>query len=372
MSTKLSSKFKGLALNEDFNMKMMHDEMQRLRNNRKDVRLKDFLKEAWGDEMTPQRFYRELGIDMKGMTVEKMLQTSELNRWLFPEVFRDAIIRGLEYTPFYSNLVTGEETIESTGLTMPMMDFSQADQSELQLRDVNEGATIPEGEIIAWAEKQVSIKKKARGLKQTYESIMFTPIDLAAIYFEELGTRLGADLDADLVDIAFNGDQADGSEASPVIGAETAGVLAYTDLTRAWVRFRKLGRTSSVILASEEDANTLLNMEQFQNTVPAGAQTPSGIELNMANPLPSSQDIFVHELIPTGKLVMVDRARAFVQLTAMPLLVESERIVSRQLTGDYVSIITGFANVFNDGRMVLDYTTDLTTNPGPQPPQIFS
>lgn len=366
------TKFKGVALNEDFNTEAFHKELQRLRNNRKDVRLKDALQETWGKEMTPARFYRELGIDMQGMTVEKMLQTSELNRWLFPEIFRDAIIQGLEYTPFYSQLITGEETIESTGLTMPMMDFSQADQEEIRLRDVNEGATIPEGEIVAWSEKQVSIKKKARGLKQTYESIMFTPIDLAAIYFQELGTRLGADLDADLIDVAFNGDQADGSESAPVIGAEAAGTLAYSDLTRAWVRFRKLGRTSSVIIASEEDANTLLNMEQFQRTVPAGAQTPSGITLNVANPLPSNQNIWTHELAPTGKLLMVDTARAFVQLTAMPLLVESERIVSRQLTGDYVSIITGFANVFNDGRMVLDYTTSLATNPGPQPPTVFS
>lgn len=367
------SKFKGVALDQNFNMEAFHKEMQRLRNNRKDVRLKDYLRESFGEEMTPQRFYRELGIDMKGMTVEKMLQTSELNRWLFPEVFRDAIIRGLEYSPFYSQIITGEETIESTGLTMPMMDFAaNHERGETELRDVNEGATIPEGEIVTWSEKQVTIKKKARGLKQTYESIMFTPIDLAAIYFEELGTRLGADLDADLIDIGFNGDQADGSEAAPVIGAETAGTLLYSDLTRAWVRFRKLGRTSTVILASEEDANTILNMDAFQRTVPANAQTPSGIEINVSNPLPSQQDIFTHELVPTGKLMMVDAARAFVQLTAMPLLVESERIVSRQLTGDYVSIITGFANVFNDGRMVLDYTTNLTTNPGPQPPQVYS
>lgn len=364
-------KFKGVALDPTFNTQELHKEMQRLRNNRKEVSLKDYVAAEF-DGITPEDFYSRLGVDMNGMTVEKMLQTSELNRWLFPEIFRDAIIRGLEYTPFYGQLIAAEETIESTGLTMPWMDFSTADAAELQLRDVNEGATIPEGDIIAWSEKQVSIKKKARGLKQTYESIMFTPIDLASIYFEELGTRLGADLDADLINIAFNGDQADSSEAAPVMGAATANVLAYTDLTRAWVRFRKLGRTSSVILASEEDANTLLNMEQFQRTVPSGAVTPSGITLNVSNPLPTSQDIFTHELIPTGKLVMVDTARAFVQLTAMPLLVESERIVSRQLTGDYVSIITGFANVFNDGRMVLDYTTTLGTNPGPQPPQVYS
>jgi hypothetical protein len=352
-------------------MEAFHKEMQRLRKNRKDVSLKSFLSETYGDEMTPEKFYRELGIDMRDMTVEKMLNTSEMNRWLFPEIFRDAIRRGIEYTPFHPSLIAAEETINGTGLTMPFMDFTQGiDRDEVRLRDTNEGATITEGEIVTWAEKQVTIKKKARGLKQTYESIMFTPIDLAAIYFEELGTQLGADLDRDLINIALNGDQADGSESAPVIGAAVAGTLAYTDLTRAWIRFQRIGRNSSVMLTSEADAITILNMPEFQRTVFPGAQTPSGITLNVRTPLPSSQDIFVHDSIPTGKIVFVDTARAFIQLTAMPLLIESEKIVSRQIEGEYVSIITGFANVFKDGRLVLDYTSNLVTNPGPNPPSI--
>lgn len=368
------TKFAGVGIESfrehDGTMEAFHKEMQRLRKQRRDVTLKSFLAESYGDDMTPERFYRELGIDLKGMTVEKMLNTSELNRWLFPEIFRDAIRRGLEYTPFYSGLIAAEETISGTGLTMPFMDWTDIDRDEVRLRDTNEGATITEGEIIVWSEKQVTIKKKARGLKQTYESIMFTPIDLAAIFFEELGTTLGADLDRELVDIAINGDQADGSESAPVIGATVAGTLDYTDLARAWIRFRRIGRNSSVMLTSEADAITILNMPEFQRTLPAGGQTPSGINLNVSTPLPTSQDIFVHDAIPTGKIIFVDRARAFVQLTAMPLLIESERIVSRQLEGEYVSIITGFANIFRDGRLVLDYTVSLAAAAGPQPPTI--
>ena len=367
----MATKFSGTALDkETFPMESFHKEMQRLRKNRKDVTFKGFLMESFGEEMTPAAFYRELGIDLKEATVNKMLETSELNRWLFPEIFRDAIRRGIEYTPFHTSLVAAEETINGTGLTMPFMDFTDVDRDEVRLRDTNEGATITEGEIVAWSEKQVTIKKKARGLKQTYESIMFTPIDLAAIFFEELGTQLGADLDRDLIDIALNGDQANGSESAPVIGAAVAGTLAYQDLTRAWIRFRRIGRNSSVMLTGEADAITILNMPEFQKTLPGDGVAPSGVTLRVATPLPTSQDIFVHDAIPAGKIILVDRARAFIQLTAMPLLIESEKIVSRQIEGEYVSIITGFANIFRDGRLVLDYTTNLVTNPGPQPPTI--
>lgn len=372
MGTKFSEvAVKSLSDDGNRGMEQIHKEMQKLRKHRKNVSLKSYLAETWGDEMTPEKFYRELGINVNDLTVDKMLNTSELNRWLFPEIFRDAIIRGLEYTPFYSQLIAAEETVDGTGMTMPFMDFTSGiDREEVRLRDVNEGATITEGEIVTWSEKQVTIHKKARGLKQTYESIMFTPIDLAAIYFQELGTQLGADLDRDLIDIALNGDQANGSEAAPVIGAEVAHTLEYTDLTRAWIRFRRIGRNSSAMLTNEADAITILNLPEFQRTIFPGAQQFSPVTLNIVTPLPTSQDIFVHDAIPDEQIVLVDRARAFIQLTAMPLLIESERIVSRQIEGEYVSIITGFANIFRDGRLVLDYGTTLSTNPGPTPPSV--
>jgi hypothetical protein len=366
----------GVPVNPDLNTKVMHDDMQKLRqragDDGRDITLKSYLSDTWGAEMTPEKFYRELGVDPSRMTVEKMLNTSQLNRWLFPEVVRDAVLQGLSYTPFHGVLTAGEENIPSTGITMPAMDFTSVDMSEVKLRDTNEGATITEGQIITWQEKQVTVKKKARGLMQTYESIMFCPIDLAAIYFEEMGQQLGADLDADLINIAFNGDQADGSQAAPVIGAATAATLTYQDIVRAWIRFARIGRTSSVMLASENDASTILNMAQFQRTVFPGAQTPASMQggpvLNLNTPLPQTQDIYTHPNIPDGKLILVDKRRFAIQLTAMPLLLESEKVVSRQIQGEFASIITGFANLFKNGRLVLDYTTSLTTNPGPTVP----
>jgi hypothetical protein len=366
----------GCAVGPELNTKVMHEDMQTLRkaagDDGRDVTLKSYLQDTWGADMTPELFYKQLGLDISRMSVQKMLNTSELNRWLFPEVVRDAVLQGLTYTPFYGVLTAGEENIPSTGLTMPAMDFTTVDMDEVRLRDTNEGATITEGQIITWSEKQVTVKKKARGLMQTYESIMFCPIDLAAIYFEEMGQQLGADLDSDLINIAFNGDQADGSQAAPVIGAATAGTLTYQDIVRAWIRFARIGRTSTVLLTSENDASTILNLPQFQRTVFPGAMTTAqmqgGPTLNLNVPLPQTQDIYTHPAIPDGKLILIDKRRFAIQLTAMPLLLESEKIVSRQIQGEFASIITGFANLFKNGRMVLDYTTSLATNPGPTVP----
>lgn len=140
------TKFSGVAVNNDFNTEAFHKEMQRLRSKGKDVTLKSYLADSFGADMSPEQFYQAVGIDMTGMTVEKMLNTSELNKWLFPELFRDAIRRGLQYTPFYGTLVAAEETIAGTGITMPAIDFTSVDPNEVRLRDTNEGATITEGD----------------------------------------------------------------------------------------------------------------------------------------------------------------------------------------------------------------------------------
>lgn len=364
----LKKSFSGVGVGSDFNMEAFHRSLQRVRNAGDDITLKSALSEVWGQDMTPETFYKSLNIDLKSMTVEKLLTTNDLTRWVFPEIFRDAIRLGLEYTPFHKQLIVGEETITGTGLTMPKITPIPADN--VRLRDTAEGATITEGELIVWEEKQVTIKKKARGLKQTYESIAFTPINLARVFFEELGQRLGSDLDKDFLDVLINGDQDDNSEASPVMGAATANTLTFMDLVRVWVRFKRIFRTSTAMLMNEADAITVLSMDEFnqsragggQGTAFAGQTAPN---LQVQSPLPTSQDIFIHDGVPAKKIIFVDRGRAVVQLTALPLLVESERIVSRQLQGEYVSIMTGFANVFKDGRIILDYSTNLGTNPGP-------
>jgi hypothetical protein len=348
-----------VVITKETDSKALHFQMQALREGGQDITLREYLPKVFKEEITPEQYYAKLGVNLKEMTIEKLLATDNASRWLFPEIFRDAIRKGLAYAPFYSKLVTGEETIANTGLTMPWFDVSEA-----ALKDVNEGADITTG-TMAWKSKQVTIKKRARGLMQTYESIMFTPIKLASIYFEDLGIQLGAELDADLVNIAINGDQGDGSEAAIVMGVTTPGTLAYSDIVRSWVRQNRMNRPSRAMLANEETVVAVLNMAAFQ--MPVKALGAPLVELNLQSALPANQDLYVHSDVPDDQIVLIDTTKAFVQLTAMKLLIESERIMAKQLNGQYASIITGFANIFSDARIILDSTQNIAARPGPVP-----
>jgi hypothetical protein len=194
---------------------------------------------------------------------------------------------------------------------------------------------------------------------------MFTPIRLASIYFEDLGIQLGADLDAELIDVLINGDQADGSEAAVMMGVATVGTLQYSDIVRTWVRQNRMNRPSVAMLTNEETAVEILNMAAFQMPV-RGLGSPM-VELQLQSALPTSQALFVHSDVPDNQIIFIDTTKAVIQLTAMRLLVESERIVNKQLNGQYVSIITGFANVFADARLILDSSEHLDDHLGPTP-----
>jgi hypothetical protein len=348
------------VVGKEFTARGIHFEMQKIRREGKDVSLAEYLPVYFEKAYTPSEFYADIDVDLSQMTVNKMIVTDNDSRWLFPEIFRDAIRKGLEYSPFYSKVVVGNESIENTGLTMPYFN-----QSGASLLDTNEGATISEG-VMTWDSKQVTISKRARGLKQTYESIMFCPINLARIYFEDLGILLGAQLDSDLIDILINGDQADGSEAAILMGATTPATLSYLDIVRVWVRGNRINRPFDTMITNEEDAVDILNMSAFQMPV-RGLGSPL-TNLNLQSPLPSEQNLFVHSDVPSSQIIFVDTSKAVVQLTAMPLLLETEVIVSSQWRGEYASIITGFANIFSDARLILDYSTNITANAGPSVP----
>jgi hypothetical protein len=194
---------------------------------------------------------------------------------------------------------------------------------------------------------------------------MFTPIKLASIYFEDLGIQLGADMDRDFVDVLINGDQADGSEAAIIMGVVTPGTLAYSDIVRTWVRQNRMNRPSVAMVANEDTLVAILNMAAFQMPV-RGMGAPL-VELQLQSALPTSQAVFCHSDVSDDQIIFIDTTKAIVQLTAMKLMVESERIVDKQLNGEYVSIITGFANVFSDARLILDSTLNIAANPGPTP-----
>lgn len=196
----------------------------------------------------------------------------------------------------------------------------------------------------------------------TYEALEFNTLDLVAVFFEDFGRLLGHGLNGDAVLAILNGDQTNGSEAAAVIGVENAGTLAYKDILRVWIRMALLGRMSTSIIGSETTGlDYLLIPEVKDQRNVAGPLAPTTLKV----PLPNQQDLYVSAKVPANKTVFQDSSASLVQLTARPLMVETEKIVSKQIQGEFASIITGFAKLNRNASVVVDKSITFAANPFP-------
>jgi HK97 family phage major capsid protein len=327
-----------------------------------DLTFAEFAKEVWGfapsDNGAPDSLMEACGINPSNATIHKLLAMPDFNgglRWLVPEVFREAIRLGMRKAPIYQSLIIANQNVSQPTVIMPHIEMSDAMPTK-----INEGETIPTG-MTKYGQKTVKLQKLATGIEVTDEVLQYVNLNVIALYLQDMGVKLGIGLDVLALQTLINGDQLDGSEAAPVIGVGTANSLAYIDFLRVWLRGAQLGRNYAGFIASEQVALPILNLAEFK----ALAGTGTLVDLKMQTPVPRSQNAWIHGYMPANKLMFVDPSGAMLQLTSAALRVDSDRIVNRQINGSFASLTTGFANVYRDGRVIVDTSLSYTGNEFP-------
>jgi len=379
----------------------------------RNIGLRSYLSEQF-DGMTPGKFYHELGINPRVTTVQQLMSDPDKSylmgevmrdgmlqgmgiaqrerqeqlrqalmtqmltggqgiasqagsmgtiqggtgtNFITPEVFLDPVSRGAVQSVFYPDLIIREVSVPQPTVTVPLLDLSDA-----KLMESEEGVTIEEGSV-KYGDKKVTAKKKAKGIKYTYASLMFNTLDLVSVYFLDFGKQLGHGLNNECVQVIIVGDQENGSEAAAVIGViDTELGIQYVDITSIWIQLAMLGRMSTSIIGNALSGNAYLNLPEVKNRQNTGSAL---LPTNVKVPLPTMQDLFLSPKVPGRKLVFQDSSIALVQITAQPLLLEVEKIASKQIQGTYASIYTGFVNVQRNARVVVDPTLNIEDAPFP-------
>lgn len=326
-----------------------------------DITLAQFAKRKYGfsfDEVTgsPEGFYEAIGVDPSMHTLESLYAMPDFDegyRWLIPEVIREAVRLGLRKNPIYPSLLAAEENVSQMKVSMPSINMSDA-----MPKKIGEAESIPVG-VTTFNSKEVKLSKYATGVEVTDEVQQYVSLNLLSLYLQDAGIKLQIALDSTAIDVLINGDQADASGACATIGATTAGTIVYRDILRAWIRMGGLGKTPSCMLSNEEAALDVLDLAEFK-----GFNGQSKTQLiSLQTPVPQSQSYFIHGSFPTGKkLMLVDKTSALIKLNAAGLRVESDRIVQKQISGTYVTLTTGFANLFRDARLLIDYSLAYSDN----------
>lgn len=306
------------------------------------------------DGLTLSELYEDLGIDPTVDTISNLFTLPDDSpKWLVPEIIRDAIRLGLRDAPIWPNLVAAEQDISQKSVTMPSINMSDAVPHK-----VGEAETIPLGSI-SYGDKSVTTFKIGRGIKLTYEIEQYVSLDVISIFFQDFGIKLGQALDTLAIDILVNGDQKDGSESAPVIGIgnPTTGKV-YRDFLKPWIRGARMGRKFNTIIGSEDSALDTLDLKEFKER----KSGTTDAKLNLKTPVPTDANYYIHGNVPAGQEILLDSRFALIKFNVIPLLIESDKVVSNQTKEFYASLTTGFGKIFRDSVLLLDSEVSFKDN----------
>jgi len=352
------SKYKSFQAGDDNKLKKIVNLADSLRLDREkptDVTFKEVIKQELNLDLDD--FYQTIGVDPAFDTIENLFTSVDNDvRWLVPEIFRDALRLGYRQAPIWPSLIASEEQTNGLQQILPSINMSDATP-----RRVGEGETIPVG-TLSYQSKKFDIHKFGRGIKVTDEVLRYVNLNVVSIYFQDFGMKMGLGVDTLAINTLINGEQADGSEAAPLVGIATPNSLAFRDILKIWIRMSKIGRTPKLFVGGEDMALDTLDLAEFSKSANvANAE----YKLNVKMPIPQGSDYFVHGAIPTNQHLIVDPAAALLKLNAVPMMVESERIVSNQTQAWYASFTLGFAKLFTDACVIQDQSKNITGYPLP-------
>jgi len=328
------------------------------KDNPEDITLAEVVNDKFTTSM--ESFYQDLGIDPSVDTIHNISTLmSEDERWLIPEIFREALRLGYRKAPIWPNVIAAEEQVNGLTQVLPHINMSDAAPKLL-----GEAETIPLGDL-SFGKKTFSAFKLGRGIKISYEITQFSSLNVVSLFLQDFGIKLGHAIDVLALDTLMNGEQLDGSESAPVIGVQTPGTGAaqgstYMDLLRIWLRLGRIGRLPSVMIGGENMALRTLMFDEFRKYVYGSPRE----KLDVKTPVPATTNYFVHGNVPDNQEIILDPSSSIIKMNVNPLMVESEKIVSNQTEAFYASLTMGFAKMFTESALILDQTKDFNGDNG--------
>jgi hypothetical protein len=309
-----------------------------------------------------RRFAKDQGVELRdvidvilegeplGQTkVERFLTNTGL-RPLFSPIVEDGLRLGLSRNQAqWQDLIARSVTVDR--MTYEYYEFnngtpgtpSPTGVGEFQLRRIGQGAPIPTARVTV-STKSYTLYKRGRGIEWTDESKQ-APIDLASMWFQQVGLQLSWDYHDEIVSMLLNGYFPDGSDDAPVLSTANAGVITDADLYTAQGTMQTVyGYTASVMLMSLARAVAVRTSENG-----AGQRLfPGGVE---AAGLPP---IRLTPTVPNDKIIFVDTAFAMLRLVNKEFGTEFDRSVQTQTEGSYGTSIEITVPLFKNARLILD------------------
>lgn len=294
--------------------------------------------------VTIKEVVRELGFEDVGKLNVRALLDNDGTKPLFNAIVEDGLRMGWERQSNWNQLVAS--TVNSDQLSQQWYYLDADDPDDYELRDIGQGAPIPTGQI-KLGDQSIKMHKRGRGIEWTDEAKRAN-IDMVQLWLRKLGVQLGRQYEDVAVTRLLNGYFADGSDAAPVLGVQTAGTLTLGDLFYASkYQETELGFTPKMAIMNLQTAFTVTNMRDTGGYI-FKDNLANGNYADVVNSQP-----FISNVVPDNRIILLDPNFGLVRYSGKAFGVESERSVKTQVEGSYGTEISEFVPFEKNARLII-------------------
>ncbi|MBR6792127.1 MAG: hypothetical protein IKM49_03290 [Ruminococcus sp.] len=257
--------------------------------------------------------------------VEKFFSSTE-SAVLFPEFIARNIRKGFDETVMSS--VCAVKTVCGCGQYLGCTLDDSAEYITSQ-----EGSVLPSASVRE-SDTATVLAKYGRLISASYEAVRQQRLDVFGVMLRSIGVKLASSVTKKAVEI-LAGDTASITTAS----------LTYADLAKLYGEFNCFDMNT--IIVSPAVASKIIAMEQLSDTTAdkdGKLMLPFGCELVKTS---SADD---------NKIIGIDRNFALEFITSSDLVMETDKLIDRQLDQITVSITCGFRKLTPDAVKVLEIT----------------
>jgi hypothetical protein len=274
-------------------------------------------------------------------TVDKFFSTTS-SAALFPEYISRAVRQGIEQADVLNDIVATTTMIDGLDYRSITSDPEEDDKA---LKIVMEGTSIPQT-TIKTQDNLVQLHKRGRMLVSSYEAIRFQRIDLFTVTLKQIGAYIARAQLKDAVNVIINGDGNNNPVAE--ISSENSGVISYNDLVTLWGKVAPY--ELNTIIAPTSSMQKILAMSEMKDSVAGLNFQGTG---KMITPMGAN---LIHTPDITGDYILgLDKNCAIEMVKAGEVETEYDKLIDRQLERAAITSTAGFAKIFTDASLKLNY-----------------
>lgn len=257
--------------------------------------------------------------------VEKFFTSTE-TAVLFPEFVTRSIRKGFDETVL--NSVCAAKTISESGQYLGCtLDDSAAYTSSAQ------AGTLPTATVMESSTATV-LAKYGRLINASYEAVRKQRLDVFGIMLRSIGVKLASAVTAKALDVLAAG-------ITPITSAS----LTYSDLASLCGSFECFNMNA--VIVSPSVASRIVAMDQLSDVT----ADESGRIM-----LPFGAELIRTSAADDDTIIGIDRNFALEFITSTDLIMETDKLIDRQLDQITVSITCGFRQITSDAIKVLSIT----------------